>query len=55
MRTIKFKVCYYNDMADRLITIFTTAKYEEAEYFALHYDGEAKDVFINKVWVKEKV
>ncbi len=54
MRTIKYKVCYYNTMAERIVAIFSSVKYEEAEYFAAHYDGEWKEVFIQKIWEKEK-
>lgn len=54
MRKIRFKVVYWNDMADRVVTLFSTPDYSQAEYFAEHYDGEQQEVFIKKVWVWDR-
>lgn len=51
MRKIKFKVCWIN-RADIVITLFDSEIYEQAESFALNWDGEEKELFIKKVWTR---
>lgn len=53
MRKVKFKVMFYNSWNDRLITLFTTDTYEAAEHFAIHFEGEGNDLFIQKAWALE--
>ena len=50
MRDIFFKVCFWNDFNDRLITLYEDKSLEAAEHFALNYTGERQDIFIKKVY-----
>jgi len=52
MRKIEFKVCYTN-IADIIVTLFSSPFYETAEHFAASWEGGEKEVFIQKVWVKQ--
>lgn len=49
IRSKVFKVCYIN-LADLVITIFEAPSFEDAERFALAYDGGEKEVFIKPVY-----
>lgn len=54
LRETKFKVCYYNHLLDKEVTILTTSDYGKALQTAHTSEADVEELYVKIVMVKER-